>query len=94
MKYLPTIDLWANNGLNQDKIRNGELRLQIGQWVQCGPGPKSRFVCLRDGGSIWVVHRNGNEKQTTGKHFSRCAELWTGKRTIRKYKKGEFASYI
>ena len=41
MKYQPVIDLWADG--NGDKVRAGEIRLQSGQWVKCGPGPLSVF---------------------------------------------------
>jgi hypothetical protein len=81
LRFLPTIDLWANGGIMQDAIRTGQLQLLPGQWVQCGPGPKSRFVCVRPGGSLWVVHAEGHPENPTIKtqRFSEICALWTGK---------------
>lgn len=59
MRYLPTIDLWANEGRNQDLIRAGKLRLIPGQWCQCGNGPKCRWVGISSGGILWVAHPEG-----------------------------------
>lgn len=72
MKYLPTIDLWANEGINQDRIRSGELKVQAGQWVQCGPGPRARFVGVTSGGTLWVAHSEGD--RGTRDSFKR---IWT-----------------
>lgn len=41
MRYLPTIDVHAT-GITE-AILSGALRLQSGQWVRCGSGPRSRF---------------------------------------------------
>ncbi len=58
MKYIPTVDLWADGV--QEALRDGSLRLQTGQWVQCGPlGPKdyrSRWDHVTPGGRVLVVH--------------------------------------
>jgi len=63
MRFLPTIDLWAN-GVTV-ALRAGQLRLQRGQWVRCGTeGEPSRFVAVREGGSIWVAHSEGRAKTT------------------------------
>jgi hypothetical protein len=67
MKYLPTIDLW--NPAFQSAVRNGQLKLQVGQWVKCGSDKKSRFVCITPSGkSIWASHWQGNSKATLS-HF-------------------------
>lgn len=79
MRYLPTVDLWANGGVMQTAIRTGQVKLQPGQWVRCGQGPLSRFVRVTDQGSIWAVHAD----QTGGvprKRFSECCRLWQAKR--------------
>ena len=55
MRYVPTIDLW--NGNNLELLKSGHLKLQPGQWVYCGnPAGKSRFVGVRDTGTIWAAH--------------------------------------
>jgi len=54
MRYQKAIDLWADN--NSEKLHNGELVLQTGQWVYCGKDSvKSRYVGLH-GLSVWVAH--------------------------------------
>ena len=53
MKYTKVIDLWEND--NADKLRTGEIRLQSGQWVKCGPGPLSVYHSVR-GASIYCFH--------------------------------------
>ena len=74
MKYLPTINVWEN-GITT-AIRNGQLRLQKGQWIKCGKGPSSRFVKLtRLQGSIFVVHPNG-DAGVSAKRFSTACKLW------------------
>jgi hypothetical protein len=40
MRYQKTVDMWKH----EQDIRSGKMVLQPGQWVQCGKGPKSRFV--------------------------------------------------
>lgn len=63
MKYLPTIDLW--NPAFASAIRTGQIKLQVGQWVQCGSGKKSRFVCKQPkSGTIWAAHWQGNGAET------------------------------
>ncbi len=67
MKYLPTINLW--NPALASAVRTGQLKLQVGQWVQCGSGNKSRFVCVTPSGkSLWASHWQGSGKATK-KHF-------------------------
>lgn len=59
MKFLPTIDLFANGV--ESALRNGQLKLQTGQWIYCGDRQPSRFVALRPGGTLWAVHPQGKE---------------------------------
>jgi len=58
MKFLPTVNLWDN--AISTALYNGQLRLQRGQWVQCGAGPKSRYVTTRSKHSVWVAHSEGS----------------------------------
>jgi hypothetical protein len=69
MKYIPTIDLW-NSGI-QDALYNGQLKLQVGQWLTCGGANKHkcRFVSASKG-LIWVVHWQGSPT-ATNKQFMR-----------------------
>ena len=54
MQYQKTINLWA--GDNEQRLRDGRLRLQCGQWVKCGNDPiKSRYIGIF-GLSVWVAH--------------------------------------
>ena len=65
MKYRKTINLWRS-GIYM-AILSGKLRLQPGQWVQCGQGPKSRFVAVRPG-FVWVEHA-GDDCKITADRF-------------------------
>jgi hypothetical protein len=73
MKYLPTIDLWAD-GI-QRSIYDGDLKIQRGQWMICGPtnSKKCRYVGS-NAGHINVVHWQGNSK-TTNDLFIRRATV-------------------
>lgn len=54
MKYIKAIDIWAYG----EAVRNGQIKLQSGQWVRCGEnGPLSRFHAVsRPGGIIYAFH--------------------------------------
>ena len=52
-KFIKTIDLWCCNTVNA--INNGSLILQVGQWVSCGGGAKSRYIGVKNG-VFNVVH--------------------------------------
>ena len=69
MIYLKTIDLWDK--ATAKAIETGQIKLQRGQWVQCGGGAKSRFVCKKPK-SIWVAHSEG--KLGTKESFKRLCE--------------------
>lgn len=62
MKYVKTLDLWAGN--IQDRLHSGELNLQVGQWLTCGPQEKKcRFISATKH-SINVVHWQGSASAT------------------------------
>lgn len=61
MKYLKTLQMW-DTGL-QDAIRNGQLKLQVGQWLLCGTGKKSRYIGHTKH-TIDAVHWQGSGKAT------------------------------
>lgn len=51
MKFLKTIDLHRYG----QAVLEGQIKLQSGQWVQCGEGSKSRFEST-SGRSITAFH--------------------------------------
>jgi hypothetical protein len=59
MKFLPTINLWHCG--THDAITSGQIKLQVGQYVQCGAGIKSRFVSINNG-IINAVHGGSNRE--------------------------------
>jgi hypothetical protein len=56
-QYLPTINLWDAAIITA--LRNGQLKLQCGQWVKCGSKKPSRFVAMKTH-SVWAAHPEGN----------------------------------
>ena len=70
MRYLPTINLWdrATNAA----IKSGQLKLQRGQWVQCGEGKKSRWVGIKSSGAMWAAHWQGDAKSTARRFKVLC----------------------
>lgn len=59
-------------------LRMGILKLQTGQWVYpCNDrsGPPSRFVCVRPGGSLWLVHPEGT-RNVSARKFSATCKFW------------------
>ncbi len=77
MLFLPTVNLW-DNAINQ-AVSSGQLKLQTGQWVQCGP-TRSRFVCVRPGGSIWCVHPDNSKGIVKMPRFSEAVKSWKPKK--------------
>jgi hypothetical protein len=77
MRFLPTIDLWAS-GIQQ-AIQSGQIKLQVGQWVQCGQGEKSRYLGHTKH-TFDCVHWQGSGKRTKALFTARiqikrdCAE--------------------
>lgn len=70
-KYLPTIDAWSTEG---DKLlRSGKV--QPGQWISCGKGPKSRFVGVA-GYSLRATHSRDNIKAASTKRFKAMREAY------------------
>jgi hypothetical protein len=59
MKFLPTLDVW-NSGIHS-AIINGQLKLQVGQFIQCGDGIKSRFISVNNG-VINAAHGGTNKE--------------------------------
>ncbi len=72
MKYVSTIDVWQP-GIIEDLL-NGKLKLQCGQWIKCGKGRSSRFVCVGQGGVIHAAHWEG-PTHTTARRFKALTGL-------------------
>tara|TARA_R100000544_G_scaffold36853_2_gene26111 strand:+ start:41934 stop:42245 length:312 start_codon:yes stop_codon:yes gene_type:complete len=75
MTYLKTINLWDKEMARA--VEKGQLKLQVGQWVQCGGGRKSRFVGVTPTGSVWVAHWQGSF-QATQHRFRTLAKSFRG----------------
>ena len=62
MRFVKTVNLW--DAAIDTALRAGTLKLQTGQWVQCGEGKKSRWLgCL--GHTLNVAHY----PNTSGQNF-------------------------
>jgi hypothetical protein len=59
--YIKALDVWDN--VTQKAILNGQIQLQTGQWVRCGSGRLSRFVCVRNK-TLFLAHWQGSGKAT------------------------------
>lgn len=69
MRYLPTLNIWKPSIHNA--IRNGQIKLQRGQWLRCGTeGKRCRFVGFLNDRSIWVTHWQGTPEKTNAKFLS------------------------
>jgi len=77
MRYLPTLNIWKPSIHNA--IRNGQIKLQRGQWLRCGSeGKRCRFVGFLNDRSIWVAHWQGSSKATNS-HFLNCVDAYTAR---------------
>lgn len=69
MIYLKTVNLWDR--ATHNAIKTGQLKLQRGQWVQCGSGKKSRWVGIKKG-IMWAAHWQGDSKATNRRFKTLC----------------------
>ena len=69
MRFLPTINIW-NSGI-YSAVKTGQLKLQVGQYIMCGQGIKSRFISIENG-VINACH-GGSNKEVTYKFKQRVA---------------------
>ena len=71
MRYLPTLNIW-NRGISH-AVRTGQLKLQRGQWIQCGANAKhrSRFVRIV-GDTIHAAHWEGSPSATKRRYQTLC----------------------
>tara|TARA_R110000868_G_scaffold205434_2_gene453944 strand:- start:179 stop:391 length:213 start_codon:yes stop_codon:yes gene_type:complete len=67
MKFIKPIDLWIHG----DAILSGQIKLQRGQWVKCGP-QLSRFVGVKDKRALWVAHTQGSKTETRRRFIDLC----------------------
>ena len=63
MRYLKTLDLWDNN--TQTAIIQGQIKLQVGQWVKCGSEHLSRFVKVSQGRTLSKLNQCRKKKINT-----------------------------
>lgn len=78
MRFVPTVDLWDAGTIRA--IENGQLRLQPGQWVQCGEGRKSRLVRINPlTNTVWAAH----PKTTKGRDSAQYAYFLAATRGLR-----------
>jgi len=76
MLYLKTLNLWDKSTIMA--IETGQIKLQRGQWLQCGVNDKKcRFVGMglkknSDSQSVWVVHWQGKNGNTMKKFRASC----------------------
>ena len=74
MKYLKTLDIWDHSTV--DAIINGQIKIQVGQWLTCGKSiKKSRFVRIGAGKTLHVIHFQGTSKDTA-KKFNQAINLF------------------
>lgn len=64
MKFTKTLNLWAPGV--QEKILSGSIKLQAGQWLECGENAarKCRYIG-HNGRTINVVHWQGSAQATS-----------------------------
>lgn len=74
MKYLPKPNL--EDPATAAALRLGQLRLQVGQWVDIGKGLPSRFVRVGRDGSPWVVHPRACHP-VSQQRFTQAVRAWT-----------------
>lgn len=75
-KFQKTLDLW--NSKTVELILNGNIKVNRGQWVQCGKGFKSRLIDINfNSGTFNVAHGQNNVELTkrfnTGVFHARIA---------------------
>ena len=54
MKFVPTVNMW--DPAIAVLVRDGRLKLQVGQWIRCGSEKRSRIVTVTDAGTVWAIH--------------------------------------
>ena len=86
MKFLKTVNLWDCK--TQEDVLSGKLKLNSGQWVQCGAGKKSRFCGVTKGAVIVATHaENKNGKLVVDQErFNSHMMYWKSARDDRQLK--------
>lgn len=75
MRYIPTVNIW--NRAIHTAVKSGQLKLQRGQWIQCGDGKRSRWVGIKSNGVMWAAHWQGDSK-STNRRFKTLCEAFGG----------------
>ncbi len=80
MKFCKVINIYLGDTLQ--RLKDGTLRLQPGQWVRCGPESScSRWIGITINGTMIVAHPKNNV--VNNKRFQNNLSLWRGKREKR-----------
>ena len=74
MKYQKAINVYEGNTL--ERLVNGALVLQAGQWIRCGQGPCSRYCGVTQTGTLVAAHPEG-KKGVTAQHFNNLLNYWS-----------------
>ena len=80
MKFVPTLNLWDR--AISTLIRDGRMKLQVGQWVRCGSEKRSRIVCITEHGTIWAIHPNEEKKGRQSYQYNRWLEIVRDRQSI------------
>ena len=68
--FIKAVNMW--DSATQKAVVSGQIKLQTGQWVRCGGGKLSRFVCVHNK-VLWIAHWQGSGKATQNKFKSLLA---------------------
>jgi len=72
-QFIPAIDLW--NAKHVAMVEAGEIELQRGQWVFCGPGTKSRFISYNAKSKTFDVVHGADEAEVNRKFNARLEAI-------------------
>ena len=70
-RFIKAVDLWDQETVAA--INAGKLVLQVGQWVKCGSGQKSRFLGVKNGVFDCVHYPNVTKKFLTRAKINRIS---------------------
>lgn len=77
MKFRKAINIYEGDRLQ--RLEDGRLKLQVGQWIRCGQGPCSRWCGVTNSGTLVAAHPQGKEG-VTNEHFQNHLNYWKGRK--------------
>jgi hypothetical protein len=80
MKFRKAINVYVGDTIQ--RLIDGVLVLQPGQWIKCGEGPCSRWCGVTTTGTVIAAHPRG-KRGVTQKDFKLSLEHWKGRRAKR-----------